>query len=183
MDGTALTWVSGGGVYVRRGGRRSKVAPRGANPVVSDSESKLWAVVFDTTSRLARGDRDNGTDVYMRTFRARGGPRKTDLISAGHRGGRSLPGSSANGGLTAFAARRGIIVFANTLAGGTTLWYRNNNTGNIDDLAHGTSIFDVATSARANFVAFSSTYQRFKFDRNGRRQDVFFKHLVDGQAY
>jgi hypothetical protein len=169
----------------RREGRTAKVASRGSNPTVSDSESKLWAVVFDTSSRMARGDRDRGVDVYMRTFGPRGGSRKTDLISATRRGGRGLRGASSNGGLTAFAARRGIVVFANSVGGHSDLWYRNNNTGNIDDLAHSfgsRSIFDVYTSARANFVAFSSTGEDFRFDRNGGTQDVFFKHLVDGEG-
>lgn len=187
LDGTAVTWVKRGAVFFKRGGRTTKVAPRGSNPSVSDSESKVWAVVFDTTSRLARGDRDSASDVYMRVFGPSGGPRKTDLISASRRGGSSLPGDSANGGLTAYAARRGIVVFATSVSGRTDLWYRNNNSGNIDDLAHaigegGPGIFDVYTSARANFVAFSSADTEFPFDRNGDVQDVFFKHLIDGET-
>jgi len=77
------------------------------------------------------------------------------------------------------------VTFASAQGGSDTLYYRNNHTGNIDDLAHasgGAVIFDVATSARANFVAFSSTYSGFRFDHNGGQQDVFFKGLVDGDA-
>jgi hypothetical protein len=187
LDGTALAWVRSGAVYFRREGRTTKVAPRGSNPAVSDSESRIWAVTFETTGRLARGDRDTATDVYMRVFGPAGRVRKTDLISANRRGGSSLPGNHENGGLTAYAARRGIVVFAQTVSGSTSLYYRNNNSGNIDDLAHATAlegdrgIFDVYTSARANFVAFSSTGDEFPFDRNGSVQDVFFKHLIDGE--
>ena len=91
-------------------------------------------------------------------------------------------GSSHNGGLTAYAAVRGIIIFATTVAGEQTLWYCNLHTGNIDDLAHATSsdgsasIFDVSSSARGNYIAFSST-NSFKGDRNGPTQDVFLKFL------
>ena len=187
LDGTAITWVRSGGVYFKREGRTTKVVPRGSNPTVSDSESRIWAVSFETTSRLSRGDRDTATDVYMRVYGPGSRVRKTDLISANRRGGSSLPGNHENGGLTAYAARRGIVVFAQTVSGSTSLYYRNNNSGNIDDLAHATAlsgdrgIFDVYTSARANFVAFSSTGDEFPFDRNGEIQDVFFKHLIDGE--
>lgn len=120
-------------------------------------------------------------------FKAAGGVRKTDLISATRRGRPSLGGASFNGGVTAYAANRGIITFVNNDEGESVLYYRNNNSGNIDDLARAArvgeqfAITDVYTSARANFIAFSSTGENFPFDRNGDTQDVFFKHLVDGE--
>jgi hypothetical protein len=160
----------------------------GASPTVSDRERVgariVWAVSFDTGAALVGRDRNRGRDVYTRTFAARGGSLNTDLISATRRGGSSLGGDSENGGLTAYAAGRGIVVFVNHRAGGSTLYYRNNNSGNIDDLAHAgdRTIFDVATSARANWVAFSSAATDFPYDRNGGVQDVFLKHLVDGHA-
>jgi hypothetical protein len=124
--------------------------------------------------------------VYMRIVGGSGHVRDTDLISATRRGAGSLGGTNLAGGITAYGALRGIVTFANASGGQDTLYYRNNHTGNIDDLAHasggGISIFDVATSARANFVAFSSTFGGFRFDRNGGQQDVFFKHLRDGDA-
>jgi hypothetical protein len=187
LDGRAVVWRSGGVVKLRREGRTSVVGP-GSNPTVSDREHVdgrlVWAVSFQTRSSLAGRDRNPGLDVYTRTFAARGGSLRTDLISATRRGGSSLGGDSENGGLTAYAAGRGIVVFVNHRARGSTLFYRNNNSGNIDDLAHtgDRAIFDVATSARANWVAFTSAAASFAHDRNGGVPDVFLKHLVDGHA-
>jgi hypothetical protein len=181
-DGTALVWQRGGAVMLRRAGHTSQVAASGRDATVSDSESGVWGVSFETGSRLTGNDGNPGVDVYMRVFHRRGGPRRTDLISAVRRGGSSLGGNSLNGGISVYAANRGIVTFATANGAGTTLWYRNNHSGNIDDLAHaGGPIFDIATSARANFVAFSSTSANFRFDGNGGVQDVFFKHLVDGR--
>jgi Tol biopolymer transport system component len=145
LDGSALTWERGHGVWLRRRGRTSRVAAVGGNPHVSDGgASRIWSVVYDGAS-----------DVYMKVFRSRGGAFKTKLISA--RGGRSLGGSSHNGGITAYAHPRGIVIFSNTQGGQTTLWYMNLHTGNIDDLAHTNGeIFDIATSARANYAVYSS---------------------------
>ncbi|MBX5443131.1 MAG: hypothetical protein IRZ32_16585, partial [Solirubrobacteraceae bacterium] len=182
LDGTAVAWVRGGDVLIRRRGRTDRVGP-GANPTVGDDDSGTWAVSFDTAARLARNDRNPGRDVYMRLMRGGGGPRGTDLISATRRGGASLGGDSVNGGITAYAGTRGIVVFVNHRGGGSDLYYRNNHTGNIDDLAHAPAsspIAAVVTSARANFVAFAST-ATFVGPTGGRRA-VFFKHLVDGEA-
>jgi hypothetical protein len=116
----------------------------------------------------------------MRTFKATGGVRGTRLISG--RNGRTLGGDSHNGGVTAYAWQRGIVVFETTSGQQTVLWYMNLHTGNIDDLAHAHSsdgsaaILDVATSARANYAVFSST-DSFRGDTNGRTQDVFLKFL------
>ena len=187
MDGTAIAWERGNGIMLKRGGRTTRVAPRGLDPSVSDSESGVWGVTFHTDSRLARTDRNRTSDVYMRVFGRRGGVRRTDLISATRRGGRSLGGASFNGGVTAYAPNRGIITFVRSESGESVVYYRNNNSGNIDDLARAAvtdqefAIYDVYTSARANFVAFSSVGDEFPFDRNGRVQDVFFKHLIDGE--
>jgi len=158
-----------------------RVGP-GANPTVGDNDSGMWAVSFDTTARLAGNDRSGGRDVYMRLMRADGGPRGTDLISATRRGGASLGGDSFNGGVTAYAGTRGIVVFVNQRGGASDLYYRNNHTGNIDDLAHApisSPIASVVTSARANFVAFTSTAAFV--GPTGGQQAVFFKHLVDGE--
>jgi hypothetical protein len=183
-DGSAITWVQGGGIMLRAGGHTLRVADNGSDPHVSDRSAGGWAVVFQTGARLTKNDTNPGTDVYMRVIRG-GHVAATDLISASRRGAHSLGGSNLAGGITAYGAPRGIVTFASAHGGSDTLYYRNNHTGNIDDLAHasgGAVIFDVATSARANFVAFSSTYSGFRFDHNGSQQDIFFKALRDGDA-
>ena len=184
LDGTAVVWERGGSVVIRRRGSTSVVA-RGQNPRVSDFEGRVWGVIFDTRSRLARGDTSSRPDVYTRQIRSRGRTRRTDLISARRRGGRRLPGSSVSGDITAFGTNRGFLTWVTTGGGRSTFWYRNNNSGNIDDLAVAPSsgepsIFDAVTSARGNFVAYSSTAQQGRFDRNGAVQDVFVKHLGQG---
>lgn len=207
-DGRAVTWRSGGRIKLRRAGRTSKVGP-GSNPTVSDRVRLRgrfsWAVSFQTRASLVARDRNPGLDVYTRTLTRGGRPRKTDLISSPRRGAGSLGGDNENGGLTAYAANRGIVVFANHRESGSTLFYRNNNSGNIDDLAVAgkrqksdedddrfptagaaqeadRAIRDISTSSRANWVAFTSTSRNFPFDRNGYVPDVFFKHLVDGES-
>jgi hypothetical protein len=186
LDGSALTWVGAdGAVRIRRAGRIAVVAANGGNPKVSDNENGIWGVAFDSTDRLATGDRNSSVDAYTRIVRRSGGTARTDLISAAGRGGGAF-GQSHNGGITAYGANRGIIVFVAHEPGGDTLYYRNNHTGNVDDLAFvpggAGALSDAATSARANFVAFTSLARISRFDRN-RVADVYFKHLVDGQAY
>lgn len=184
-DGSAITWVQGGGVMLDAGGHTVRVADSGGDPHVSDRTAGAWGVVFQTGARLTGNDTNPGTDVYMRVVGRSGHVRFTDLISASRRGAHSLGGTNLAGGITAYGSARGIVTFANNVGGQDTLYYRNNHTGNIDDLAHasgGLTIFDVATSARANFVAFSSNFSGFRFDRNGGQQDVFFKALRDGEA-
>jgi hypothetical protein len=165
LDGSALTWERNHGVWFKRRGRTSKVAGIGGNPHVSDGgASRIWSVVYD-----------GATDVYMKVFKSRGGAFRTKLISG--RGGHSLGGTSHNGGITAYAHPRGIVIFTNTQGSETTLWYMNLHSGNIDDLAHADSpIYDVATSARANYAVFSSQAS-FPGDTNGPTQDVFLKFL------
>jgi hypothetical protein len=165
LDGSALTWERGHGVWLERRGKTSKVAAAGGNPHVSDGGAgRIWSVVYDGPS-----------DVYMKVFRSRGRAFKTMLISG--RNGHSLGGISHNGGITAYAHPRGIVVFTNTQGSETTLWYMNLHTGNIDDLAHASSpIYDVATSARANYAVFSSQAS-FRGDLKGPTQDVFLKFL------
>lgn len=170
LDGSAVTWERGHGVWLRRRGVTSRVAAVGGNPHVSDGgASQNWAVVYDGAS-----------DVFMKVFGPRGGARHTLLVSGEH--GRSLGGTSHNGGVTAYGWPRGIVIFENTIGGQTTLWYMNLHSGNIDDLAHATAangepgIFDVATSARANYAVFSSS-DSFRGDSNGPTQDVFLKFL------
>jgi hypothetical protein len=170
-------WARGGSVFIRRSGATAKVGP-GSNPRVSDNESGIWGIVFDTRARLKKSDRDKYVDVYTRVVRGRGGPSRTDLIS-------TASGKDAyNGGITAYGANRGIIVFGIEEGAGSGLWYRNNNTGNIDDLAFTTQgrLEGIATSARANFVAFTAK-QAISRLMGGAHSNVFFKQLVDGEPY
>lgn len=180
LDGTAITWVNGGTVLLRRQGRTSRVGP-GANPTVSDATRRRWGVSFETQARLARNDGNDGMDVYMRVLGRHGGPIETDLISATRRGGRSLGGTNRNGGITAYASVRGVVVFVHEESGLATLYYRNNHTGNIDDLAHAPTIGDVATSARANFVALESLGGPQFVGASDGTQSVYFKHLIHGE--
>jgi hypothetical protein len=165
LDGSAIAWERNHGVWFKRDDKTAKVAEIGGNPHVSDGgSSRIWSVVYDGPS-----------DVYMKVFKARGGSFKTMLISG--RNGHSLGGTSHNGGITAYAHPRGIVIFTNTQGADTTLWYMNLHTGNIDDLAHANSpIYDVATSARANYAVFSSE-SSFRGDTNGPTQDVFLKFV------
>ena len=160
LDGTGVTWVSGGQVKLRRAGRTSTVAP-GDNPTVSDltelsSGAHVWGVSFQTSANLVGRDHNSGRDVYLRTLGAKGGVKKTDLISAFQRGAGSVGGDSENGGLTAFAAATGFVWFVNHDSSGSTLFYRNNNSGNIDDLVHADALGGVETSARGNFVVYTA---------------------------
>jgi hypothetical protein len=150
-DGTAVAWVSGdGAVMVNRKGRTAMVSGNGSNPRVSDEQGGVWGVVFDSTAQLTGEDHNGSDDVYTREIRASGGPGATDLISAAHQGSAAF-GGAANGGITSFGTNRGIVTFVSRRA----LWYRNNHSGNIDDLAHG-RISGAVTSARANFVAYTA---------------------------
>jgi hypothetical protein len=169
-DGSAIVWERGHGVWLRRRGHTSRVAAVGGNPHVSDGgASRTWAVVYDSP-----------TDVFMKVFKSAGRAKKTLLVS-GHNG-HSLGGVSHNGGVTAYGWPRGIVIFENTIGSNTTLWYMNLHSGNIDDLAHAHStdgtaaIYDIASSARANYAVFSSTAS-FPGDTNGPTQDVFLKFL------
>jgi hypothetical protein len=176
-DGRALVWQSRGDVWIRRRGVTSRVGP-GSNARVSDQEFGLWGVSFQTRRRLTRSDRDHWVDVYMRVVGRHGGAHRTILVS-------KVRGKDAyNGGITAFGQKRGIVVFGIREGRGSGLWYYNKHTGHVDDLAfttHG-ALYGIATSARANFVAFTSTQRLSGLDRS-RHPTVYFKHLVDGQSY
>src|SRR4051794_11392412 len=131
-DGSAIAWERNHSVFFRRNGRLSQVAKIGGSPHVSDeTEGKIWGVAFDTPSKLKPGDRNPGFDVYMRVFKPTGPAKKTVLISGS--GGSSIGGDSHNGGITAYAPVRGIVMFANSDGGETTLYYSNLHSGNYDD--------------------------------------------------
>ena len=144
---------------------------------------------FQTSANLVGRDHNSGwMSTCGRSARAAGRGRRTSSRSP-RRGAGSLGGDNENGGLTAFAASDGIVcVRQPSTRPGSTLFYRNNNSGNIDDLAVAgkdqgggrpprgktaaleadRALSEVATSARGNWVAFTSTSQDFPFDRNGQ---------------
>jgi hypothetical protein len=82
--------------------------------------------------------------------------KKTDLISAFQRGAGSVGGDSENGGLTAFAAATGFVWFVNHDSSGSTLFYRNNNSGNIDDLVHCRRARRRRDERTGNFVVYTA---------------------------
>lgn len=176
-DGSAIVWTHRGLIRIRRRGIMSTVGP-GTNPRVSDQEYGLWGIVFDTRRRLLAVDRDSYRDVYMRILGRHGGAHRTILIS-------KVPGGNAfNGGITVYGQNRGIVTFAIREGGGWGLWYYNKHTGHVDDLAFSRrgSIHGIATSARANFVAFTTARRISRFDHS-RYPTVYVKQLVDGQTY
>src|SRR5436190_3438513 len=82
LDGSALVWERGHGVWLRRKGHTTRVAAVGGNPRVSDGgASQLWGVVFDTPQPLVKGDRGSNFDVYLRDFKKTGGVKRTRLMS------------------------------------------------------------------------------------------------------
>ncbi len=172
LDGKGVTWVSGGNVKVRRAGHTTTVAP-GDHPTISDltklsSGARVWGVSFQTNANLVGRDHNSGSDVYLRTLGAKGGVKKTDLISAFQRGAGSVGGDNENGGLTAFGAATGFIWFVNHDSSGSTLFYRNNNSGNVDDLVHADALGDVETSARGNFVVYAADRDVYLKSLGGR---------------
>ena len=176
-DGRAVVWTSRNMVWIRRRGVTSRVGP-GSNPSVSDQEYGLWGISFETRRRLTRDDRDHYVDVFMRIVGRHGGAHRTLRISI-------KPGRNAwNGGITAFGQNRGIVVFGMQEGRGSAMYYFNKHTGNADDLALTTwkQLYGIATSARANFVAFTAR-QRLSKLHHSRHRTVYFKHLVDGQSY
>ena len=216
LDGRAIAWQSGSNVMFIRDGKKSVVGP-GANPTVTDGErlhnitKPRWGVSFDSPAKLASRDSNPGVDTYLRVFGPTGGAQRTDLISYANPGvhfdGR---GDNYNGGITAYGTTRGIVTFVHTEGNATDAYYWNQHSGNSDDTAHAAAlpgvpgISQMVTSARANFIAFTSAFtsdmSRPFGGLGGRRgipnlpgaggldalfapaSQVYFKMLVDGEA-
>jgi hypothetical protein len=167
-DGRAITWVNGGNVVFMRDGRKAVVGP-GSNPTVTNAQrlhgevAPRWGVSFDTPKSLTSRDLNPGIDTYLRIFGPAGGPTRTSLITYAqpkvHFDGR---GNNYNGGVSAYATKRGIVSFVHTEAVASDAYYWNQHTGNADDTAHAMAvngrpaISQMVTSARANFIAFTS---------------------------
>ena len=208
LDGRAVTWQQGGNVVFVRDRKKSVVGP-GQNPTVSDAERlhgmkvPRWGVSFDTPAKLSGTDDNPGIDTYLRVFGPSGGPQRTDLITYAQSKVHFVPqGDNYNGGITAYGTTRGIITFVHTQGDVTDAYYWNQNSGNADDVAHAAAlngqpgITQLVTSARANFIAFTSSFtgdMSVAFGSRGRGvpnlgslftpyTSVYFKMLVDGES-
>ncbi|HEX4719008.1 MAG TPA: hypothetical protein VH300_10795 [Thermoleophilaceae bacterium] len=212
LDGRAIAWQQGPNVALIRDGKKSVVGP-GENPTVTDAERlhgqkvPSWGVSFDTPVALSGKDSNPGIDTYLRVFGPKGGAKRTDLItyaeSKVHFDG---SGDNHNGGITAYGTNRGIITFIHSGGTSTDTYYWNQHSGNADDTAHAAAlngqpgISEMVTSARANFIAFSSSFtgdMALPFGSGRGRvlpgvgsveslfapvKSVYFKMLVDGEA-
>ena len=170
LDGRAVAWDQGSSVAFVRDGKKSIVGP-GSNPTVTDAErlhnmtAPRWGVSFDTPAKLSGADSNPGIDTYLRVFGPSGGAQRTDLITHPapnvHFDGK---GDNYNGGITAYGTTRGIVTFVHTEGDATDAYYWNQHSGNSDDTAHTAAldgqpgISQMVTSARANFIAFTSSY-------------------------
>jgi hypothetical protein len=213
LDGRAVAWQQGSQIAFVRDGKKGIVGP-GENPTVTDAERQhgqlvpTWGVSFDSPAALSSKDHNPGIDTYLRVYGPTGGPQRTDLISFAqpnvHFDGL---GDNRSGGITAYGTNRGILTFVHTDGTATDAYYWNQHTGNADDIAHAASltgqpgITEMVTSARANFVAFTSAFTGsmatvFTGGGKGRgpavlpnidsffspSQSVYFKMLVDGET-
>lgn len=210
-DGRAVTWQNNGTVMLVRDGKKSVVGP-GENPTVTDAErlhgmtAPRWGVSFDTPTALSSDDRNPGIDTYLRVFGPSGGAQRTDLVSyADSKVHFDGAGDNYNGGITVYGTTRGIITFVHTEGSDTDAYYWNQHSGNADDTAHSAAldgnagISQMVTSARANFIAFTSAFsgdmsRPFSASPLSSRvpavpiasffepaSQVYFKELVDGE--
>lgn len=130
-DGRSIVYVRQDKRVVFRHGRFRAVLQAGTRPRVSDrSVGHGWAIVYNRRGNVGIA-----------------------IVNRGHKSIRTAVRRAIVGGVSSRAAHRGIVVWAR----GGGLFYLNRHTGNSDDLAHARRpITDVATSARANLVAFAS---------------------------
>lgn len=134
LDGDSLAYrTSSGGIKFVHSGHSANLG-KGTDPIVSDdSEGGGWAVGFN-----------DGGQVKLAVIHRSGGKRLLTLAGP----------DAVLGGVTAYAANRGIV----TYAVGATLFYLNRNSGVADDIANANEkILEAAASARANFAVFTST--------------------------
>lgn len=209
LDGRAVAWQQGGNVVFVRDGKKTVVGP-GENPTVTDAErlhnmtTPNWGVSFESPARLSPKDSNPGIDTYLRVYGPAGGPKRTDLITFAQPQVNFAPaGNNYSGGITAYGTNRGILTFVHEDSTATDAYYWNQHTGNADDIAHAATlngepgITQMVTSARANFVAFTSSFIGDMAFPVGNRhsktplgsldsvfsgvQSVYFKMLVDGE--
>ncbi len=131
-DGLSMVWVKRGKVVFRHK-RRNRTLTAGNGPVVSDEggAGAGWAVAYNA-----------GTKVKLALIRKNG---RTKVRTALRR--------SRIGGISVYAAQRGVLVYAK----GKSVFYLNRKSGNSDDLAHAkAAVTEMAISARSNIVAFAA---------------------------
>jgi hypothetical protein len=153
LDGLSMVWVRDDHVIFRHHGH-NRTFGSGNHPLVSDRSGPAgWAIGYDS-----------GNSVKLAIVRNNGRTHERVIVENG-----------VIGGVTAYAAQRGIVVFAT----GSSLFYLNRHTGNTDDLAHAYSaITEPSASARSNLVAFSASGGRDFVDTPSHpRQSVYVKYL------
>lgn len=154
-DGLSRVWVNGSGKVVFKHSGRNRTFGRGTNPVVSDEAAAGtgWATSYQS-----------GSSVKLAIVRKNGSTK----VSTMKRGAKV-------GGVSVFAAARGIVVYAK----GKVLYYLNRNSGNSDDLAYAkASLSEIDISARANIVTFAAPGgSNFRDIRGNRVKSVYVKYL------
>jgi len=171
LDGRAVAFEQGPNVAFVRDGKKSVVGP-GNNPTVTDAErlhnmkTPNWGVSFNSPAKLSSKDSNPGTDLYLRVYGPKGGPKRTDLITYAQPKVDFAPrGDNYNAGITAYGTNRGILDYVHVDDRATDAYYWNQHTGNADDVAHAATLPDgspgisqMILSARANFIAFTSAF-------------------------
>lgn len=152
LDGQSMAWISGGQVLFRRPGRNRTLGP-GSNPEVSDRSGKDgWAV----------GYQSGGTAMLGVVW------------NNGHHSNLAVAGGGVIGGVSVYAATRGIVIYARSNA----LYYLNRHTGNSDALAYAnSSITEMSESARSTVVAFSASGGSGFIDNGRAVKSVYVKYL------
>ena len=132
-DSLSKVYVNGSGRVVFRHSGRNRTFGRGANPVVSDQagSGSGWAIAYQA-----------GRNAKLALVRKNGNTKVS-----------TLKRGVTVGGISVFAAERGIVVYGK----GKALFFLNRNSGNSDDLAYSKApIIEIDVSARINIVAFSA---------------------------
>jgi hypothetical protein len=131
IDNSAVVWSQSGAVKISRKGGKATTVGRGIKPRVSGQDPNGWLVAYQ-----------GGGGLQKAVIKKKGGAKRDSF------------GGSLVAGVTAFAATRGIVTYAD----GSALNYLNLHSGNSDDLAHAEGgITEADSSARGNFDAFTAT--------------------------
>lgn len=154
-DSLSKVYVNGSGRVVFRHSGRNRTFGKGANPVVSDQagSGSGWAIAYQA-----------GRNAKLALVRKNGNTKVS-----------TLKRGVTVGGISVFAAERGIVVYAKRKA----LYYLNRNSGNSDDLAYSKApITEIDVSARINIVAFAAPGGRgFRDIRGNTTKSIYVKYL------